>query len=520
MHQNYFFLRKLAQKLDQQLKGFTLQAAFSQEKDELVLAFYQEEKEFYLKAIQTPTFSSLQFPQTFNRARQNSVDLFTGLVGEEVLEVRGHQQERSFYVRFTNGKVLLFKLFGNRSNVVLYEQDQATELFHKKLSKDLDLDYRTMDHTWHLTKEAFLQAPQNLKKLLPTLGEVPLLYLQEKNYAALSPDKQWEQVEEMLALLENPPHYYLITVQKLLRLSLLPLGQVSETFTDPITALNAFVPQYRAQEYFQKNYATSHKQLSKQLEGAQKIWWQIQEQLEQWHHGTPYAQTADVIMANLTNIPAGSKEAELFDFYAGTTQLIKLNATETPQKTAERLYKKAKNQKIERQLLEERAARKEEEVERLTKELQELESMDTAPALRQFLKKHTPNQPVAQVDLPYHTFETLGFKILVGKNAKANDKLTLKHTHKDDLWLHAKDVPGSHVVIKFQAGKAFPTPVLEAAAQLAAFYSKRKSDSLCPVLYTPKKYVRKPKGATPGSVVVEREKVLLVKPQNPFKQTF
>ncbi|WP_210489303.1 NFACT RNA binding domain-containing protein [Rufibacter aurantiacus] len=517
MHQNYFFLRKLAQKLDSELRGFILQAAFSQEKDELMLAFFQGEREFYIKAIQTSTFSSLQFPQTFNRARQNSVDLFPALLDQEVLEVRAHRQERSFFIRFTNNLVLLFKLFGNRSNVVLFDHDVAVELFHRKLSKDLELDYRQMDQNWHLEKEAFLQAPQNLRKMLPTMGEVPWLFLQENGYAELQAEEQWEMVQELLAKLENPS-YYLISHQKMLRLSLLPLGDMLETFSDPITALNAFVPQYRSQEYFQKNYAATHKQISRQLEGAQKIWWQIQEQLEKWHHGTPYAQTADVIMANLTNIPPGTKEIELYDFYQDAPRLIKLHPTETPQKTAERLYRKAKNQKIELQLLEERATRKEEEVERLTRQLQELECLETAQQLRQFLKQYTPTQTTNQVDLPYYVFETMGFKILVGRNAKANDKLTLKHTHKDDLWLHAKDVPGSHVVIKYQPGKTVPAPVLEAAAKLAAFYSKRKNDSLCPVLYTPKKYIRKPKGATPGSVIVEREKVLLVKPENPFRQ--
>nr|WP_219921590.1 NFACT RNA binding domain-containing protein [Rufibacter sp. XAAS-G3-1] len=500
------------------MRGFTLQAAFSQEKDELMLAFFKGEQEFYLKAIQTSTFSSLQFPASFNRARQNSVDLFPALLGEEVVEVRVHRQERSFYLRFTNERVLLFKLFGNRSNVVLFVEDRAVELFHKKLAKDLELDYRQMNQNWQLEKKTFLATPQDLRKMLPTLGDVPWLYLQEKGYPALAPAKQWDLVQEMLQILENPSPYYLTTLHKLLRLSLLPIGGIQETFSDPISALNAFVPQYRSQEYFQKNYAATHKRFSRQLDGAQKIWWQIQEQLEQWHHGTPYAQTADVIMANLTNIPAGSKEIELYDFYSDTTRLVKLHATETPQKTAERLYRKAKNQKIELRLLEERATRKEEEVERLTRLLQELESIETAQQLRLFLKQHAPTQTTVPVDLPYHTFETMGFKILVGKNAKSNDKLTLKHTHKDDLWLHAKDVPGSHVVIKYQSGKTFPMPVLEAAAQLAGFYSKRKNDSLCPVLYTPKKYVRKPKGATPGSVIVEREKVLLVKPGNPFKQ--
>ncbi|MGV3539232.1 MAG: NFACT RNA binding domain-containing protein [Rufibacter sp.] len=516
MHQNYYFLRKLAQKLQSTLSGFTLQSAFSQEKDELMLVFHRQEEVFYLKAIQTPSFSSLQFPQAFNRARQNSVDLFPSLWGETVLNVQVHRQERSFYITFTHDKVLLFKLFGNRSNVVLFEQGSAIGLFHRKLSKDLELDYRTMDQQWDLQEQQFLQESQHLKRLLPTLGDVPLQYLQAQSYETKAPVEQWQMVQQMLHNLENPT-YYLTTVGKILRLSLLPIGDVQQTFIDPVEALNAFVPQFRSQEYFSRTYTATHKALQRQLDVAQKIWWQIQEQLEKWHHGTPYAQTADVIMANLTNIPTGAQEVELYDFYQDTHRVIKLHATETPQKTAERLYKKAKNQQIEYRLLQERSARKEEEVEKVTQQLHELEQLETSQQLRQFVKKNTVAQPSVTPELPFYTFELEGFKILVGKNAKANDRLSLHHTHKDDLWLHAKDVPGSHVVIKLQSGKAFPRRVIEAAAQLAAYYSKRKSDTLCPVLYTPKKYVRKPKGAAPGSVVVERENVLLVRPGNPFK---
>ena len=114
-------------------------------------------------------------------------------------------------------------------------------------------------------------------------------------------------------------------------------------------------------------------------------------------------------------------------------------------------------------------------------------------------------------------FEDRGFTILVGRNAQNNDLLTQKYAHKDDYWLHAKDVSGSHVVVRHRAGQPVPAPVLEHAAQLAAWYSRRQNDSLCPVTVTPKKFVRKPKGARPGQVVVEREQVLLVVPANPFE---
>src|SRR5204862_822828 len=114
--------------------------------------------------------------------------------------------------------------------------------------------------------------------------------------------------------------------------------------------------------------------------------------------------------------------------------------------------------------------------------------------------------------VPYHEFFLDGYRIWVGKNAQSNDELTLKYSYKDDLWLHAKDVSGSHVIVKFQSGKNFPRNVVERAAQLAAYNSKRKNDTLCPVIYTQKKFVRKRKGDPAGMVVVEREDVIMVEP--------
>jgi predicted ribosome quality control (RQC) complex YloA/Tae2 family protein len=104
----------------------------------------------------------------------------------------------------------------------------------------------------------------------------------------------------------------------------------------------------------------------------------------------------------------------------------------------------------------------------------------------------------------------------MGRNAKNNDVLTLQYAHKEDVWLHARDVSGSHVIIKAQSGTSIPMQVIEYAARIAAYYSQRKNDGLCPVSYTFKKYIRKIKGAAPGSVRMDREEVIMVEP---LKQT-
>ena len=81
------------------------------------------------------------------------------------------------------------------------------------------------------------------------------------------------------------------------------------------------------------------------------------------------------------------------------------------------------------------------------------------------------------------------------------------------MWLHVKDAPGSHVLIKKQGISPIPKPVIERAAELAAYFSKRKTETIAPVIYTEKKYVRKINGSPPGQVTVMKEQVLLIHPK-------
>ena len=220
-------------------------------------------------------------------------------------------------------------------------------------------------------------------------------------------------------------------------------------------------------------------------------------------------------MANLHQIKPGLAEIELHNFYTVQVIKIKLNDKLSPQRNAERYYQKSKNQGIEIKKLQEN-------IEHKIKALKKLESLQdkisTAENLKDLncllgVEKEIGAQKGS--NLPYHQFEIDGFIVLVGKNAKANDRLTLDHTHKDDLWFHARDVAGSHVVLKMQSGRVFPMTLIEKTAQLAAWYSKGRNVPLCPVIYTQKKWVRKPKGFTPGIMKVDREEVILVKPDKP-----
>ena len=113
---------------------------------------------------------------------------------------------------------------------------------------------------------------------------------------------------------------------------------------------------------------------------------------------------------------------------------------------------------------------------------------------------------------PYRLFfGASGARILVGRGAAHNDALTLRVARPHDLWPHAKDRSGAHVVVALAKGASCPADLLVEAAHLAAHFSDAREERLVDVQYTPRKYLRKPRGSPPGLVVVDREKVLVLR---------
>lgn len=118
----------------------------------------------------------------------------------------------------------------------------------------------------------------------------------------------------------------------------------------------------------------------------------------------------------------------------------------------------------------------------------------------------------AQARLPHKTFlGASGALILVGRGASDNDALTTRVARPHDLWLHARSQSGAHVVVPLRKGSSCPADVLVQAAHLAAYFSDARGQPVVEIQYTPRRYVRKRRGSAPGAVVVEREKIILVR---------
>jgi len=356
----------------------------------------------------------------------------------------------------------------------------------------------------------------NASKFLPTLGEQPRNWLKSRGYLEVDLNQKWALMEELMDCLDSP----LFTIAKEKEgvfLSLLPESDPISSFSNPIQAANELYYQAFIKGNFEREKTTLLKKYTDQLKRNLSYLEKSSKKLQELQGSAPPSELADVIMANLHQFHAGVTSLELHNFYTGEQVRVQLKPNQKAQDLAENLYRKSKNRKLEWDQLEKTIEIKKIQTSDIELKINELENIIDFKALKSFKKNHGEDKVLQkEVEvLPFKVFEFEGHTIWVGKSAQANDEMLRNYSKKDDLWLHARMVAGSHVLIKKALAQGLPNQVLETAAQLAAYYSKNKTDSLAPVIYTPVKFVRKVKGSSPGSVIVEKEQVILVKPASP-----
>ncbi|MDA0195318.1 MAG: NFACT RNA binding domain-containing protein [Bacteroidetes bacterium] len=511
MHQNHYFLKHLAKELNEKLSKSILIECFSQNKDELILGF-NGKYDFWIKADLSNQQGLLSFPADYKRARKNSINLFIEAIGLEVQGVRAHENERSFQISFENNYTIVFKLFGKWNNILLYVGNTVTNLFNNSPNNDRNLLLAGFDRKIDQTKEAFDKTDGDLQRIFPTFGKLITVWLKESQYDDLNLDMKWSLVQELLQVLDNTD-FSLVIHHSMPHLTMVAVGQVLYTYKSAIKANSGFVQYLMTNFLLQKEQERYLRKIQTDIERGANYTLKCERKIDELTNRR-FDQIGDIIMANLHQIKSGLTEVELDNFYTDQVIKIKLNDKLSPQKNAERYYQKSKNEGIEIKKLRESIDRKRQEIKKLETLREVTSTVENLKDLNRLFGKEKVGIQ-SKPNVPYHKFEIDGFKVLVGKNSKANDRLTLDHTHKDDLWFHARDVAGSHVVLKMQSGRVFPMILIEKTAQLAAWYSKGRNFPLCPVIYTPKKWVRKPKGFTPGMMKVEREEVILVKPLKP-----
>lgn len=237
-----------------------------------------------------------------------------------------------------------------------------------------------------------------------------------------------------------------------------------------------------------------------------------------------YRLFGELLTANLYRLKEKTRSVSLENFYDPELSIveIKLNPNITPAENAQRFFREYNRGKRTIENLKRQIKNTKEEIEYLESLLFSIErctELDDLAEIREelvregYIKSDTkrPKEKKPSPSRPLHFVSRDGLDIYVGKNNYQNDYLTLKFASKDDLWLHTKDISGSHVIVK-REGTDIPETTLYQAALLAAYYSKGRYSSNVPVDYTEVRYVSKPSGAKPGMVIYKNNKTLFVTP--------
>lgn len=234
----------------------------------------------------------------------------------------------------------------------------------------------------------------------------------------------------------------------------------------------------------------------------------------------------ELLLPSLHSISKGDKSAELVNYYdeEQRTETIPLDPLLTPSENAQRYFKKYNKFKNSLAVIEEQLVKTREEIAYFDGVLQQLsdatlsdideirEELVQQGYLRDRSKKGKKKKKNDRPTLHVYT-SSEGFEMLVGKNNLQNEYVTNRLAAPNDTWLHTKDIPGSHVVIR---GTGFGDPTLNEAAQLAAYFSQAKQSSSVPVDCTLIRHVRKPSGAKPGFVIYDHQRTLFVTPDEPL----
>ncbi len=551
MFLHYFTLKRQIQFLRDELLGGTIRSSFTQMKNEQILEVETGSgKLWHLLLSAHPAYPTMLLREPGRRAR-NSTDVLPELIGQRIASLELLPYERVAVFRFAEKDIELYvQLFRNHANFFLLNSQGVILNAFKKARKYIG-------NTYQLKSGNFLDvrklASSEFVRLLQEEAEAPLEYVLKRRFYFLSTEvvaelsfrveKNFRQEvsrfsgEELSQLFrtirefleeceqEAPRIYYQDGFPHLLALTEFRslTGMPRETYATVNEALGRFVFQRLRQENLFAKRENLRKHLQRKLEQLRALITRLENLPDEQEVQEHYKRIGELILSQMQRISPGAEKVKLIDYYHPQQQEVEvaLNPALSAAENAQVYFRKAREVRQRREELRER-------LQYLRKQLQELEQLQAEldgevgfKQLRQIEKKltsmhiiQTAGEKLAEVHRPYRQYFYHNWEIWVGKNARANDEMTFRHAHKEDLWLHAQGVSGSHVVVRNpQRKEHIPREVVEYAARLAARNSQARHSSYVPVMVTRVKYVRKPRGSAPGAVLPERTKTVFVEPE-------
>lgn len=560
MLSNYFTFFHIAQALNNRYTGIVIAEVYSQEKNTLSIVLYTPEPH-------TITISCVARQNCIvaragvMRSKNNSVDLFTSLINAHLQSVFMSTDDRVVYFTLSDNTVLCAEMFGAKANVVLCDVNgNVADVFLEK-KKILSSIRSIQSEPKQVTVSDFLpgrdemalllqnELPvvKSLKKIVPKLGatlvrevlfrtEIP----EHTPGSELTPQHVrtlhstiGELISELLLLKTVSPLIY-FEEQSPVCFSLIALRHLSslrmETYPDLFTGIQKFVGVSRSVSFFHKKKEEITSWLQRELDRTVRTISNIKKDAEESSRAEQYELFAQLILLHLHRLTKGMQSVDLENLFSTSeTVTIPLDRSLSPAQNAERYFNKAKRSKIGRTEAQKRQYLLENRRNEIEATLQKTNTIIDSISLKNFLLSYGDQlkqlgfmtEKEAEDLPPFKIFIVEGgFTVYAGKSSENNDVLTLKHSKPNDLWFHARGSSGSHVVLKIGSAGGLPSKkAIEQAASIAAYYSKMKNAKHVPVAMTEKKYVRKPKGAPPGTVVIDKEKVIFVKPKLPVENS-
>ncbi|MDX1532020.1 MAG: NFACT family protein, partial [Rhodothermales bacterium] len=529
----YYTLRALAAEWAADLPGAALADAYSQNRGELSLALAGPEAEWTLVALTRPELRLLFRNPSRGRARRNTADLFGPALGRRIEAVRTAERDRVLFIDLDGGLRLQVQLFGPRPNVWLVEGGEVTEAFQQSAEWDGEAppppraapavaDFAAFERRWRADRNTVEAA---------VAAAMPLF---DRALAAEAVHRAGVEAERPADCTEPERRALFVAAQALEReigeaqpriywrggraeaFALVPLRHLAgqdlreEPFGTVDEAVRVYSRRQLAQERFDRRYRPLEAKLAALHTRLRRSADRMLEELAKESRAETYERYGHLLMAQATGQPAGAEEVTLPDLLAdGEPVPIPLDAALTGVENAERYYDKARRTRAARAHAEARWEGVDADAEaagallerlRGTEHLPDLETLleEEAAAIERLLGAEANDEeplPYRKVPLPG------GLEAWIGKHARGNQELTTRHARPHDLWLHARGVPGSHVVIR-RAGKDAPVDrrAVEAAAALAAYFSAARRCGRVPVQVAGGEDVRPVKGGPAGLV--------------------
>lgn len=315
----------------------------------------------------------------------------------------------------------------------------------------------------------------------------------------------------------------------------LPSEQI-ETFDTVVSAVDQFYIERIEEEKRRQRTMQMNRVIDEEIKRLDRLIQHLWMDVDRTEREAEFRKYGDLLTAHLTQLKRGQTEAKIKDYYQPDHPMITiaLNPDLNPAKNAERYFKQARKARDGRVIVEKRLLRSEERLEKVRAIQDQLRDNTDEHVLERTYKacvrmglikakKVSSHSPLAKkrkaLEIHPRRFLTSDHHLLlVGRNNKENEVLT-KTASPDDIWLHARDIRGSHVIMKRQDKKVVPSKkTLYEAACLTAYFSKGRGSATVPVDYTERRYVRKQKNGGPGQVIFTHEKTLFVAPKLNLKE--